>query len=172
MEELWMDIQGYEGDYQISNLGRVKSLKGGREKFLTPTFIGKGYEDYLEVTLCKNGRRKHHLVHRLVAQAFVGGYEEGCIVNHIDEDKTNNVWTNLEWISIRENNIYGTRTQRAVQTRINNGNRIIHCLELDMDFYSQKEAAAYFGCSSQYVSFCLKGERKSIKGYHIEYRIN
>jgi hypothetical protein len=171
MEELWMDIQGYDGDYQISNLGRVKSFKGGHERILTPTFMGQGCEEYLEVTLCKNGRKKHCLVHRLVAQAFVSGYEEGYVVNHIDEDKTNNVWTNLEWISIRENNIHGDRLRKSVQTNISNRNKIIHCLELDMDFYSQREAAAYFGCCAQYIGMCLQGRRKTVKGYHIEYRV-
>lgn len=170
MEELWMDIEGYDGDYQISNLGRVKSLKRAREKFLTPTFAGSNNNEYLEVKLCKDGKTKHHLIHRLVACAFVDGYEEGYVVNHIDEDKTNNICTNLEWISIRENNMHGDRRRKVVQTRASNKNKIIYCPELDMDFYTQQDAANYFGCCVQYVGMCLQGRRKTIKGFHIEYR--
>lgn len=170
MQELWMDIEGYNGDYQISNFGRVKSLKRKTPKILTPTFTDSNHEEYLEIKLSKNGKTKHHLIHKLVAQAFVDGYVEGYVVNHIDEDKTNNVWTNLEWISVRENNTHGTRTQRASQTRISNKNKIIHCLELNMDFNSQAEVAQYLGCSHQYVGMCLQGRRKTIKGFHIEYK--
>lgn len=168
MEEIWIDIEGYDGDYQISNLGRVKSLKGKRERFLTPTFTGGN--DYLEVSLCKNNKRKHHLVHRLVALAFVDGYEEGFVVNHIDENKTNNIYSNLEWVSVRENNVYGDRTNKAKQTRAINKNKKIHCVELDLDFYTQTEAASFFECSSQFISLCCQGKRKSVKGYHLEYR--
>jgi hypothetical protein len=167
MEEIWRDIEGYDGDYQVSNLGRVKSLKGRGERFLTPTFISGN--DYLEVSLCKNGKRKHHLVHRLVAKAFVDGYDEGLVVNHIDEDKTNNVWTNLEWVTVRSNNIYGERTKNALQTRRSTKNKRIYCIELDMVFYTSKAAAEYFGCCYQFISLCCQGKRKTVKGYHLEY---
>lgn len=170
MNELWMDIQGYNGDYQISNLGRVKSFKNGGEKILMPVLTEDSKGGYLAVTLCKDGNKKKHMIHRLVADAFVPGYRPGYIVNHIDEDKTNNTWTNLEWTTVRENNIHGTRTQRAVETFINNRNKTIHCLELNMDFDSQRAVADYFGCCRQYVGMCLQGRRKTIKGYHIEYK--
>lgn len=91
MKELWKDIKEYEGIYQVSNLGRVKRvetdrvLKGSKNK--------KGY---LRVDLYKNGSQSNKRIHRLVAQAFIPNPENKSQVNHIDENKTNNVISNLE----------------------------------------------------------------------------
>ena len=82
MEEIWKDIKGYEGLYQVSNLGRIKS----KRKILKPI---KG--EYLKVGLSKNGVQKTLYVHRLVAEAFVKNNNEFTHVNHIDENKYNNV---------------------------------------------------------------------------------
>lgn len=102
MIEEWKDIEGYEGIYTVSNLGRVKSLpRRGRksEKILSPSANTTGY---LVVQLRKDNQRKSMLVHRLVMQAFspVSEYLE---VNHKDFDITNNKLTNLEWVTPREN---------------------------------------------------------------------
>ena len=110
-KEIWKDIEGYEGLYQVSNLGRVKSLdridcrgqhlKGKLIKPL-PT-----KQEYVRVGLCKNGIRKHFMIHRLVAQAFI---PQHITVNHKDGNKSNNTVDNLEWLSQKENNIHAYRT--------------------------------------------------------------
>lgn len=101
MEEIWKDIKEYEDLYQVSNLGRVKSILFRnnkafikKEKILTPTDNGKGY---LIVGLCKNGLRKKQYVHRLVAQAFLDNKENYKEVNHKDCNTQNNSVDNLEW---------------------------------------------------------------------------
>jgi len=96
-EEIWKDIEGYEGIYLISNLGRVKSLYGkGRIRAQTPDKDG-----YLKVGLYKNAKQKNAIVSRLVAKAFIEGEKEQ--VNHIDGDKKNNRVSNLEWVDNQEN---------------------------------------------------------------------
>lgn len=105
-EEIWKDIEGYEGLYQVSNIGRVRSLKwyGGQQiKLRTLTDNGTGY---LKVSLTHKRVSKNFLVHRLVALAFIpnpNGYE---FVNHKDENKQNNVVENLEWCTKSYNSIY------------------------------------------------------------------
>ena len=127
MEEIWKDVKGYEGKYQVSNLGRVKSLdrvvnhNGSKtrtfpEKILKPNKVAF---DYLQVTLYKNGKRKCKYIHNLVMESFVGEKLEGYEVNHIDEDKSNNKLTNLEYLTRKENNNYGTRIKRMSEKNTN-----------------------------------------------------
>ena len=106
---MWKDIKGYEGLYQISDLGRVKSLKKwviSRRKYIdseaimNPTDNGHGY---LIISLRKGTERKNHYIHRLVADAFVDK-KDGCnCVNHIDYNKRNNTPKNLEWCTQGDN---------------------------------------------------------------------
>ena len=104
---------GYEGLYEASDFGRIKSLKHGKEKILTPS-IASG--DYLKVKLYKKGEQKQILVHRLVIEAFYGLIPKGLEVNHRNEKKEDNRLENLELLTRRENLNYGTRTLRAAQT--------------------------------------------------------
>ena len=100
-EEIWKDVVGYEGIYQVSNLGRVKSLNynhTGKEKVRKLDLGRKGY--YL-VVLCKGGKRKAHIVHRLVMLAFIG--ESDLQVNHKNGIKTDNRLENLEYCTASEN---------------------------------------------------------------------
>lgn len=101
VNEVWRDIEGYEGLYQISNKGRVKSLtfRNGttyrlKEKILSPTNNGKGY---LIIGLCKNTKRKNFYIHRLVAETFLDNKKKLKEINHIDCDTHNNCVDNLEW---------------------------------------------------------------------------
>ena len=108
-EEIWKDIKGYEGYYQISNYGKVKSLerytiilngkRTEKEKFLYQG-IRSGY--YI-VQLNKNNKRKSHQVHRLVAQAFIPNLKNKPFINHKDENRKNNYVENLEWCTQKEN---------------------------------------------------------------------
>lgn len=120
-EEVWKDVIGYEGYYQISNLGNVKGLK--RNKIKSPTLNSWGYQ---VVSLTKpNTKLKNVLVHRLVAMAFINNLENKEQVNHIDGNKTNNCVYNLEWCNQSENmqhafklglniNPYGEKHNRSV----------------------------------------------------------
>lgn len=120
MEEIFLDIKGYEGLYQVSNLGNVKSLvnnKGvAREKILKPIISSNGY---LRVSLQKKYKKKNYFVHRLVANAFLPNTHNLPYVNHKDECKTNDVVTNLEWCTHKYNCNYGTRNERSSKARIN-----------------------------------------------------
>jgi len=103
MAEIWKDVLGYEELYQVSSLGRVKRLAGYRvpeERILQPWRNAAGY---LAVGLWRDGRRKHMLVHRLVAIAFLGKAPPGCEVNHKNGIKDDNRVENLEWVTQSEN---------------------------------------------------------------------
>ena len=113
MEEIWKDIEGYEGFYQVSNLGNVKTLnyRGyGGEKIMKKTLNNYGYE----VVGLKG---KLFLVHRLVAKAFIPNPKDYPIINHKDEIKNNNSVDNLEWCDYKHNANYGTAIERRVETR-------------------------------------------------------
>ena len=121
MNEIWKDIPDYEGLYQISNLGRVKSLdrdivysNGTRHhinnKILQPQ---KSKYGYLFVTLTKDNKPHAKYIHQLIADAFIPNPNNLPCVNHKDENKLNNNIDNLEWCTIDYNNNYGTRTQRT-----------------------------------------------------------
>ena len=97
--EEWKWIEGYEGTYKVSNCGRVVNFKGE----MSLKFDNDGY---YRVSLCKECNVKNCKVHKLVAKAFCEGYKEGLVVNHKDLNKTNNHYSNLEWITPKENSIH------------------------------------------------------------------
>lgn len=102
--EVWRDVDGYDGMYQVSDLGRVRSLKFGNVRVLRAS---KNDNGYLSVMLSKNNNQKRHRVHRLVAQAFIPNYDSSkTIINHRNEDKTENKVSNLEWCDRSYNQTY------------------------------------------------------------------
>ena len=114
--EIWKPVVGYEGLYEVSNWGIIKALpkidEDGhkrKERLLKPCYDSK---KYLIVKLSKNKITKNYKVHRLVAEAFIPNPNNLPQVNHKDENKTNNVVTNLEWCDAKYNNSYGTRKER------------------------------------------------------------
>lgn len=108
MEEIWKDIDGYDGLYKVSNLGRIMSFHRGKTKLLSLT--NKNEKGYLKLTLCKNGKQKTYKVHRLVANAFLPNENEYNELNHKDGNKLNNCVSNLEWITHKENIMHSYRT--------------------------------------------------------------
>ena len=168
MEE-WKDIEGYEGIYQVSNLGRVKSLRDNfhrpREKILNPVNDKLGYNI---VCLHKDGKHKNYKIHRLVAIHFIENPNNYPQVNHKDENKTNNTVDNLEWCTSEYNNNYGTRNKKAQKSlKEKYKNQKIHsckkvrCINTGEIFNSMTEAAKWAGnsrCNGIYRQ--IKGERK------------
>lgn len=169
MEENFKDIAGYEGLYQISNLGNVRSLKFGKERILKTGDI-KGY---LVVGLCKEGVQKNHLVHRLVAEAFIDNPNNLPEVNHKDEDKTNNHVTNLEWCDNIYNINYGTHTERSVQSRRNNKkqSKQVLCVETGIIYPSAREVYRQLGFNNSHICSCCNGKRNTCGGYNWKYVI-
>ena len=117
MKEIWKDIEGYEGKYQISNYGNVKSLKKKKHQcdYLLKPFITKN--GYLRVSLSKNNKYVQPLVHRLVAEYFINNPYNYKEINHKDENKLNNNVDNLEWCNRKYNVLYGTAKKREAITK-------------------------------------------------------
>jgi len=105
--EIWKNIQGYEELYQVSNGGRVKSLKWNKSKILKPALSGRGY---LMIGIYKEGKRKPVNIHKLVAEAFLTRCPNKNQINHKDGNKTNNLSANLEWCTCKENIIHARKT--------------------------------------------------------------
>ena len=163
MKEVWKDIKGFEGRYQVSNFGNVMSLnynKTGKKRLLKPS---KHYKNgYLLVGLHKDGKVKMYLVHRLVAQAFLENPHKYKEINHLDECKTNNAINNLEWCDRKYNCNYGTRTERTCRAII----AIDYTSGLIEEFPSAWEASRQLGIAQSNIVACLKGRCKTYKGFY------
>ena len=168
--EIYRDIEGYSGLYQVSNLGNVRSLI--RNRVLKPAKTRCGY---LNVILCNGEKKTHHLIHRLVAAAFIPNPTNLPQVNHKDECKTNNMVDNLEWCSGDYNSNYGTRNERVGKANaivlINNPlkSKAVLCVETGVIYPSSAEVYRLFGFSQSHIRECCNGKRKSAYKYHWKY---
>lgn len=150
MKEIWKDIEGYEGLYQISSFGRIKSLKRlGEDGRQLPEKILKtsNSHGYRSIVLRKNGKSWTYSVHRLVGKTFVPNPENKPCINHKDENRKNNHADNLEWVTQKENANYGTRNKRSGDKH---GKRVI---QFDLNgkeirrWISAAEAGRHYGRS-------------------------
>ena len=183
MMETWRDIEGYEGLYQISNKGRVKSTErikwSGNVYYKAPERILKACKrvsnGYLFVNLYKDGKRKPCTIHRLVAEAFLPNPDNLPQVNHKDENKENNCISNLEWCSPKYNCNYGTKNQRSAEKRRNDPSMSRPVMSINkesgltMEYPSLKEAERLTGVSTRNIVNCCKGRCKSAGGYFWQY---
>ena len=170
MKEIWKDIKGYDGIYKISNLGSVKSLaryeeyeingktvkRIRKEKILAKCVDNQGY---IIVALSLNKKIKYYKVHRLVAKHFVPNTDNKDTVNHIDCDKTNNVYTNLEWCTASENVIHAYENNL-----IKHHTRKIKCVEDNKYFNSINEASIYYNTQRQNINAVLNNRQKTTVG--------
>ena len=168
MKETWKLISGYEGLYEVSDLGRIKSLKFGKEKILKPWNDGFGY---LQVSLCKDGKVKHPHIHRLVAQAFIPNPLNLPQVNHKDEVKTNNIASNLEWMTNKDNVNYGTRNKRVAEALSQKVQMFEKQGNLLASFPSIVEASRVTGVNHGHIWSCCNGERQSGGGFGWRYQV-
>lgn len=175
MEEIWKDIPGHPG-YQASNLGRIKSLnynKTGRPKLLS---VNKFSTGYLRVAIQCDKKSKSFAVHRLVALSFVPNPYGKPQVNHIDGDRTNNIATNLEWVTSRENINHMHRVLKNRPYFLKSGRglgwqrKAVRCVETGEIFPSISSAAKSIGVCDRAISQLLKkpANRHTAGGFHWE----
>ena len=169
--EIWKDIKGYEGLYQVSNRGRVKSLWFGKENILKPGSC----RGYLHIGLSKNGEYKQYMVHRLVAQAFLSNPNNLSVINHKDENKTNNSIENLEWCDHKYNINFGTRNQRCAE-KMTNGKLSKPVLQYEKsgefvrEWKSTRDVQRNLGFANSSISRCCNGKLKTSYGFIWKYK--
>lgn len=176
MNEIWKDIPGYEGLYQASNIGNVRSLKWNRSNKIKNL---KPYEEggYMHVGIRHNGIHHNYLIHRLVAMAFIpnpSGYKE---VNHIDGNKLNNTVVNLEWISRKNNVLHAINTGLrppnvpCIRKRRDDSALCKEVIQYDLNNNIVARWSSVFkiqeelGFKPDFVRRCCRGERKTYKGF-------
>lgn len=191
MEEIWKDIEGYEGLYQISNLGRVKSLfrtytTKSKNQFTEFIMTHKVNEKiikqsvnkmgYYQVCLYNKEKKKNMLVHRLIAEAFIPNPENKPTVNHIDGNTKNNSLNNLEWATMQEqiNHSVNVLNHKRVITKKCRDKQIqLHERQVKRSdgiiYKSIKTASNGNETLRKQINDCCKGRRKTAGGYQWEY---
>lgn len=173
---IWLPVKGYEGRYEVSNIGQVKSsdmhvncahgkrIYKGRVKATRPNNRG-----YITVALCRGGKTINYLVHRLVAEAFITNDSGKPQVNHIDGDKNNNRADNLEWVTDNENKLHSSVDKGGTQ-RPRRCVELTHCSSGEsLVFDSIKGAERALRLDHGSVMKVLGGKQKTHRGYSIAY---
>lgn len=167
--EIWLPIKGYEGKYELSSFGRVRSLnyhRTGQTKYMILQNDKYGYKC---VPLRKNGKLRLYKVHRLVAEAFIPNLFGDPQVNHIDEDKTNNHVDNLEWCDAKYNVNYGTAIERSAEKQSKPVLQFTKTGEFVREWPSTTEAGRN-GFNQGNIVSCCSGKRKYHHGYIWKYK--
>ena len=166
--EIWKDVAGYEGFYQVSNKGNVRSVdrtrtlgRKRRGRMLKPGYNSPG--GYPRVSLYKNGVLKRKYIHRLVAETFLPNPNGLPQVNHRDEVKDNNNVENLEWCDARYNSNHGTRNERTAQAQSKKV-RAVNAKTGDVVEFNSTQEAGHKGYSSSKVSAACRGVYKTVTG--------
>ena len=154
-KEIWKNINGFE-DYQVSDLGRIKSLK--TNKILRAGNNGQGYST---VCLYKNKVKYKFYVHRIVAEHFLTNENNLSMVNHVDENPSNNAASNLEYCDNTYNLNYGNAQARKAKSR----SKSVNCVELNKTFESITQAAQELKILASSISGCLSNRSKTAGGY-------
>lgn len=167
MDEIWLDIEGYEGLYQISNKGRVKSLYKGSERILRPAIDRYGY---YKIMLYNDGVRKTFTIHRLVAQAFIPNLYNKPQINHLDENKLNNCVYNLEWATAKENINYGTHNERVGNSQSKPIIQYSKSGDFIREWKSASEVKRVLGIDNSHIIECCRGKLKSAGNFIWKYK--
>lgn len=167
MVEVWKEIEGYSGDYYVSNKGNIKSFKRNKFGKVIKPKVNKGY---CEVNLYKDGGCKTYSVHRFVAKAFVANPENKTNINHLDEDKLNNSSENLAWCTSKENANWGSRTEK-IRNKLS---KKVYQIEKMTNkkiatFNSTIEVSQKLGFHQGNISECCNGKRKFANNFKWEY---
>lgn len=177
-EEIWRPVKGYEGLYEVSNRGRIRSVdrwvtdEDGIKRFRKGKILkpGPDKKGYLHVGLGRNGKKRFFLVHRLVAMAWLDNSEGKPQINHIDEDKSNNDVSNLEWTTAKENTNWGTGCKRSAASR----SKAVQALDPETGQvvmkYSSTMEAERNGFNSSNISACCLGKCRTHKGFAWRYK--
>lgn len=175
-KEIWKPIPGYEGLYEVSNFGRVRSLRFGKIRII------KSHKDklgYRHIRLIKDEKRKMYLVHRLVAMAFIPNPDNLPIINHKDENPDNNSSENLEWCTYQYNNAYGhhgEKLSKSITGTINRKGTSKIVLQIDIETgqiieeYPSTRECGRNGFDQSAVSKCCRGKLKQYKGFIFRYK--
>ena len=165
--EQWRAVGGFEGRYEVSDEGNVRSLLRGGCRLLKFGIHQSGY--YYVILYLEDGTSKNVLVHRLVAEAFVPNPENKPDVNHIDGNKKNPCASNLEWVTKSENMYHayssGIRDRTCTEGAVSANRRKVKCVETGQEFRSMADADRFLGCSLGQVSNIVDSTR-AIYGYH------
>lgn len=152
--EEWKPIYGYDGMYEVSNYGRVKSYKYNSDGRILKS--GNNRLGYYYVVLCKEGKEKTCSIHRLVAEAFIPNPNNFSCINHKDENKGNNCVQNLEWCTHSYNNSYGTKLQRVAEKISKPVVQLDKEGNLVAEYKSILEASRLTGVASISICYCCK----------------
>ena len=181
--EIWKDYKDYEGLYQASNLGRMRSLdrwvksKSGSVRLCKGKILKLCTDKYgyLNVGLWKNNKVKTYLVHRIIAETFLPNSDNLPCVNHKDENKLNNNAENLEWCSSSYNINFGTRNEKVAEKNTN-GKQCKPILQYTLDgkfvreWKSAKQAEREGGFNQSHITHCCIGERKKHHNFIWKYK--